>query len=178
MAKPRKQKLPAKDWLPFFEEAKILTDALNECKSEHGKAILLGKFLSPMVGREVRVLVGNRTGKTVLRVAEDRSKAKSYFFEVTWDKQPKADEKGVTKKAKKATSKQGDDPSKAKKSKAAKKEDAQAKEKHQAGGTGTTSGKKSTTTAEPAGTTTSGKKQKGTAKQGSKKAKGNSEGWI
>jgi hypothetical protein len=99
MAKEKELKLPAGKWLSFFEKAGILTDQLAECKSEHRKAIRLGQFLSPMVGREVRMQVGERTGKAVLQVEQDRGNTKSYFFKVTWDNAP-SDEKPKGKSGK------------------------------------------------------------------------------
>ena len=85
MSEPKKDKLPATDWLPYFKEAGIRVDELDQCKSEHSKAIKLGQFLSPKVGREVPVQVGGRTGRAVLRVEQDRAKTKLYYLEVRWD---------------------------------------------------------------------------------------------
>jgi hypothetical protein len=84
MSEQKKDKLPAKDWLPFFEEAGILIEELNECKSGHSKAIKLGQFLSPKVGREVTVQVGDRIGKAILCVEQDRANTKLYYLQVIW----------------------------------------------------------------------------------------------
>lgn len=108
MSKPKKQKLPASEWLPYFEEAKVLAEELEKCKSERARAIKLGQFLGPMLGREVPVQVGDRTGKAVLRVEEKKhAKAKEYFFEVAWDFEPPRckDKVKKTKKAEAGASK-------------------------------------------------------------------------
>src|SRR5947209_13300764 len=77
--------LPPKDWEKFFREANVRAEALAECKSERSKAVKMGQFLSPHVGREVPIQVKGRSGRAVLRAEEGRSKEKRYYFEVIWD---------------------------------------------------------------------------------------------
>ena len=158
MTEQKQQKQPAADWLPHFERAGILQDELLACKSERSKAIKLGQFLSPKVGREVPVQVGGRTGKAVLRVEQDRAKTKRYFIEVTWDGKPQEGEKTGKKKAKKtkkAGGKQDDTPPGGKRPETSMK----------------TPGKKAD--AAPAGSKT----PKTTAKPSRKTTKGNAEAW-
>jgi hypothetical protein len=111
MNNKKDQKLRPKDWLPFFEEAGVQTEELSQCKGNHSKAIKVGQFLSPKVDREVRIQVGDRTGKAVLRVELDRSKTKRYFFEVSWDAEENEKRKAFNstkKKAKKGKSESTD----------------------------------------------------------------------
>jgi hypothetical protein len=77
--------LAPQDWEKFFLQANVRVEALAECKSERSKAVKMGQFLSPMVGREVPIQVKGRSGRAVLRTEEGRSKVKLYFFEVHWD---------------------------------------------------------------------------------------------
>ncbi len=88
MSKQTKHKLPAKDWLPFFEAAGILSEELEACKSERSRAIKLGQFLSTKVGREVPIQVGDRTGKATLESDMDRANTKVYYLRVVWDTPP------------------------------------------------------------------------------------------
>ena len=76
--------LPARDWEPFFVAAKVLIEKLNDAKSSHSKTVIMGQFLSPLVGSEVPIQVDGRVGKAKLCVIEGRSKEKRYFFEVSW----------------------------------------------------------------------------------------------
>src|SRR5262249_50831642 len=72
---------PAADWAKYFEAAKVRVEELNACKSARARAIWIGKYLSPLVDREVAVEVKGRTGHAVLQVEEGRSNEKRYIFE-------------------------------------------------------------------------------------------------
>ncbi len=77
--------LPPAMWLPFFGHAKLLTKELAETSSARAKAIKVGLFLSPNVGRVVPILANERSGRAVLRAMEGRSNSKLYGFEIVWD---------------------------------------------------------------------------------------------
>lgn len=102
MATNNSRKLAPKKWEPFFRRADVRVEDLDASKSNKGKIIRMGRFLSPNVNREVPIDVNGRTGKAVLRVEEGRSKEKRYFFEVTWDDEtpaaPALPKKSRTKK--------------------------------------------------------------------------------
>jgi hypothetical protein len=78
-------KLAAREWGRYFREANVRVGELDSCRSSRARAIRIGQFLTPNVGREVPVEVNGRAGRAVLRVEEGRAKVKRYFFEVTWD---------------------------------------------------------------------------------------------
>lgn len=78
-------KKTAKDWEPYFRKANVRVEDLDASKSSRSKTIKIGQFLSPNVGREVPIQVGDRSGKAVLRVEEGHAKEKRYFFEIMWD---------------------------------------------------------------------------------------------
>jgi hypothetical protein len=98
------RKLSPKDWEDFFRKAKVRVEELEACKSKQSKAIKIGRFLTPNVGREVPIQVNGCAGKAVLRAEEGRSKEKRYYFVVTWDAKAAAASAGDTKLA---TKKQG-----------------------------------------------------------------------
>lgn len=75
----------AGDWLPFYALAGLGKKELAEAKSNTTKAIHVGQFLSPNVGREVPIQVGERTGRARLVRRKGRSNATHYFFAVVWD---------------------------------------------------------------------------------------------
>jgi hypothetical protein len=81
----RARKLMAKDWEMYFRKAAVRVEELDVAKGNRARAIRIGNFLSPNVGREVPIEAKGRTGRAVLRLEEGRSKQKLYFFEVTWD---------------------------------------------------------------------------------------------
>jgi hypothetical protein len=85
MSKSDRESLMPTDWETYFRDADVRVEELDACKSKRGRAIKIGQFLSPLVGREVLIEVKGRTGRAVLRVESHRSKAKRYFFEVTFD---------------------------------------------------------------------------------------------
>ncbi len=95
-------KLPAADWLPFFVEADVLTQALTETHSAKAKTIKIGQFLSPNVGRTVPIQVNGRSGHATLRVeSQKHAKSKRYYFEITWDApEPSGKKLNANKKAK------------------------------------------------------------------------------
>jgi hypothetical protein len=76
------------EWIRYFEMAKIRTDELENCRSNHAKAIRAGQFLSPHVNRPVRIEVNGRTGTATLKAEDGRAKERRYFFEVVWDDAP------------------------------------------------------------------------------------------
>ena len=67
---------------------------------QRARAIKIGQFLSPLVGREVPIQAGGKTGKAVLRVEPGRSKERRYYAVVTWDeeKQEAPDGEGEPRK--------------------------------------------------------------------------------
>lgn len=156
------RKLTAAEWLPIFVDAGIRADELGESKSKQAKSIKIGQFLSPNVGRTVAVEVGGRVGKAVLRVEQDRSKMKRYYFEFSWDATPQEEETGKkkAKKTGKAGGKQKDTPSGKKKPETSTKTPS----KKVGGGS---------SDAASAGS----KKSKTTGKTARKTAKGNAEAW-
>jgi hypothetical protein len=86
-----------KEWEPYFRRANVHVEELDACKSKQCRAIKIGRFLSPKVGREVPILIKGRAGKATLQVAVGRAKEKRYSFKVTWDDQVAT--VGVTKKS-------------------------------------------------------------------------------
>lgn len=81
-------KLPAAEWVKFFERGDVLTKELADVKSARAKAIKIGQFLSSCLGREVGVEAGGRAGRARLRVEEGRANKKLYSFEIVWDAAP------------------------------------------------------------------------------------------
>lgn len=77
--------LPAADWEPYLKKAKVRVSELEACKSERAKAIRIGKFLGPMVGRRVPIQHQGRTGTAELRLVEGRGREKRYGFVIRWD---------------------------------------------------------------------------------------------
>jgi hypothetical protein len=90
MSKRETQRIPAADWWRFFKAAGVREEELEMCKSAQARAIKIGQFLAPKVGRAVPVQVRGRAGRAVLRVEGGRSREKCYFFEVTWDEPQQA----------------------------------------------------------------------------------------
>ena len=84
MPKHQTPGLPAREWEAFFLAAKVLIERINDAKSSHSKTVIMGQFLSPLVGSEVLIQVNGQVGKAKLCVVEGRSKEKRYFFEVRW----------------------------------------------------------------------------------------------
>jgi hypothetical protein len=105
----RRAMAPAKDWEKIFLAADVRVEELNACKSAHAKAIWIGKYLSPLVGKEVAIAVKGRTGRAVLRVEPGRAKEKLYYFEIAWDEpattEPAVPKGGKAPKAKKEKAK-------------------------------------------------------------------------
>jgi hypothetical protein len=104
------RKLPPKEWGQYFQKAQIRTEELDKAKNNRGKGVVIGRFFSPNVGREVPIEVKGRTGKAVLHVENGRAKEKRYFFVVTWDDEAatatsKTDDHQPTKKSEKKTKK-------------------------------------------------------------------------
>jgi len=77
------QKFTAAEMLRFFAGPRA--EELQACQSTRARAIKVGQFLAPKVGREVPVEVDGRAGKAVLRVEEGRAKERRYYFEFSWD---------------------------------------------------------------------------------------------
>ena len=80
-----KQPLPPAEWEEYFRKADLLCERLNSAKSERGKSTILGNFLGKLVGRQVPIEVGGRSGKAALRVERGRARRNLYYFEVSWD---------------------------------------------------------------------------------------------
>lgn len=83
--KPEAVALLAAEWKGYFTEADVAVDKLNDARSEKRKNMIIGNFLSPLVGREVPVVVGGRRARARLRALHGRSRTKKYYFEVTWE---------------------------------------------------------------------------------------------
>jgi hypothetical protein len=79
---PAPKTLKPGEWASYAQEAGLL-DA--DDRNARSKAVKIGKFLTPNVGRSVRVDVGGRTGTAVLRSSGERANAKHYHFDVCWD---------------------------------------------------------------------------------------------
>ena len=78
---------PAADWLPLFGTANLLQERLEGAKSALSRKTLIGKFLTPHVGRTVAIDVEGRQGRATLQCREGRSKRKDYYFDIEWDDQ-------------------------------------------------------------------------------------------
>jgi hypothetical protein len=68
----------------LFIKAGVRADELTDTKSSQAKAIKIGQFFTPLVGREVVIQVKGRTGKAVLRVEKGRANEKRYYFDISW----------------------------------------------------------------------------------------------
>lgn len=88
--------LPPGEFENIFRKAGVLTDGLDVAKSANSKAMRMGKFLAPNVGREVTISVNGRTGKAKLCMSQGRAKKKLYHFRVVWD-DPDANATGTNK---------------------------------------------------------------------------------
>ena len=75
----------AADWEPYFRSAKVLVEELDACKSQQARAIRIGKFLSPLIGKIVPIQVKGRTGTAELVKVAGRSREKNYGVVVRWD---------------------------------------------------------------------------------------------
>jgi hypothetical protein len=75
----------AAEWVPLFRDAKVHGAKLQSAGSERLQATVVGTFFSGRLNRPVPVLVGNQTGKAVLRAQPVRSRQRRYWVEVTWD---------------------------------------------------------------------------------------------
>lgn len=73
------------DWFTFCEQAQLFADQPNAAKGSHSKSIRIGKFLSPLVGREVEFDVFDLVGRATLRSRKVRANTKLYHFEIHWD---------------------------------------------------------------------------------------------
>lgn len=71
-------------WAPLFQQAGVMMDGLDGCESQHSKAIYLGRFLSPMLGRRVPFEVRDRAGTAELCAYQGRSATRLYFFRIVW----------------------------------------------------------------------------------------------
>jgi hypothetical protein len=72
-------------WVRFAEMAGVCADALGHARSDRAKAIVVGKFLSGKVGREIPVKVSGRQARAVLKVIEGRARERRYYFEVVFE---------------------------------------------------------------------------------------------
>src|SRR5208282_5306019 len=100
MRKPKEIAKPSADLERYFRKANVRVEELNNAKSQHAKSILIGRFLSPLVDREVTIRAKGRTGKAVLKSIPARAGQKLLYAEVHWDDD--ADE-GTDATAKKQT---------------------------------------------------------------------------
>lgn len=85
MSKDKIRGVAPAEWEKLFQDANVRVEELTASKSARAKAVKIGQFLSPLVGRGVPIQVKGRTGQAVLRVQEGRAKEKRYFFEVVWE---------------------------------------------------------------------------------------------
>jgi hypothetical protein len=76
--------LPAAEFEQIFRKADVLTPGLDSAKSASAKAIRIGKFLAPNIGREVPISVNGHTGTAKLCMTQSRAKQKLYYFDVRW----------------------------------------------------------------------------------------------
>jgi len=90
--KREKAERPAAGWKDYFVKAGVATDNLTSAKSERGTSTVIGKFLAPLVGREVPVEVEGRRGMARLCIRSGRSRTKEYYFEVTWERESQTQE--------------------------------------------------------------------------------------
>ena len=79
------RKLTPTDWAPYFRSANVLTEDMEGSKGTKARAIRIGQFLSPKVGRQVPIQVDKLEGKATLRSVTGRAKEKRYWLEVEWD---------------------------------------------------------------------------------------------
>jgi hypothetical protein len=84
MSQAKPEGLRARELERFFLAANVRAEELKNCKGNQSKAVKIGMFLTPLVGREVPIEVKGRTGTAVLRVANGRSNEKRYLVEVKW----------------------------------------------------------------------------------------------
>lgn len=89
--------MSAGQWEPIFRKAGVLTSDLDAAKSQRVKDTKLGNFLGQHAGREVRVVVGSRSGTARLCMKPGRSRHKLYYFQVQWD-EPAAPDDAETAK--------------------------------------------------------------------------------
>jgi len=82
---PSQVGLPASELEPVFRKAGVLTAGLDSAKSANAKATRIGRFLSPLVGREARINVNGRPGTAKLCMRQGRAKQKLYYFEIRMD---------------------------------------------------------------------------------------------
>lgn len=68
----------------FFRAARICVDELDAKKSTRARQVMIGRFLSPNVGRAIEFAAGERTGRAMLRKEDGRSGSRKYYFEVIW----------------------------------------------------------------------------------------------
>ncbi len=83
--------LPAGELIGLFRRANVLTERLEVSKSLKSRSTTIGRFLSQYINRTVTVEMPSRPGQTAsrdrrgtLRVIEDRSRTKRYWFEICW----------------------------------------------------------------------------------------------
>lgn len=77
--------LPARDLVPLFRHANLLTEKLVENKSQTAKSTTIGGFLSPYIDRSVPIEAGSRQGRATLRRIQGRSRSARYRFDIEWE---------------------------------------------------------------------------------------------
>ncbi len=87
MSTPKEIAKPGSELDRHFRAANVHVEELESCKSNRAKAIKIGQFLGPVVGREVPIQVKGRTGKAILKSLDGRSGQKLYYAEIRWDRQ-------------------------------------------------------------------------------------------
>jgi hypothetical protein len=73
----------ASKWIPLFAKTKMLEDKLLG-KTEGGKAMAIGRYLSKWVDREVSLTINGRSTTAILR-SRDVKGGKGYVFEVVFE---------------------------------------------------------------------------------------------
>lgn len=72
-------------WEPIFRQARLLTEELSRSRSRQAHAVAIGQFLSPLIGRDVSIVVGGRSGRATLQSVVARARTRLYGFIVTWE---------------------------------------------------------------------------------------------
>lgn len=76
---------PASEWEPIFRRAHVLAEELDASASKKSRATRIGRFLGPLLDRQVPVQVRDRQGTATLRVREGRARERRYFFVFAWE---------------------------------------------------------------------------------------------
>lgn len=92
MKKKKKVGLVASEWERLFRKARVADERLGAARTPKAKVTIIGGFLTKLVGREVQVDVGGKSGTAKLCSRSGRSRQKEYYFEVVWDRDDETSE--------------------------------------------------------------------------------------